>query len=152
MAGGGHVRRVGGGMARTGSRTYLCSINPFESEDTLGLFDRDNNTTTMDRQKAGAATMEAPTVSMPQPSMSRQTAPAPSPAPMQPARMTGRVAFKIRWTNKDGEVVCESMQVLSVTGSGMGEIKKPEGWPSGTYRVEFLVNDISAAMMDFDVR
>lgn len=65
--------------------------------------------------------------------------------------MTGRMAFKIRWTNPEGEVVSEAMQVLSSTGKGMGQIRKPEGWPRGTYRVEFLVNDTPAATMDFEV-
>jgi len=44
------------------------------------------------------------------------------------------------------------MQVLSSIGKGMGQIRKPEGWPSGMYRVEFLVNDVPAATMDYEVR
>jgi len=71
---------------------------------------------------------------------------------MQPAKMTAKVAFKVRWTNPEGEVVCETMQVLSATGKGMGQIKKPEGWPSGTYRLEFMVNDTPACMMDYEIR
>lgn len=118
----------------------------------MGIFDRESNTATMDRPKAGATATESPTVSAQQPPMARQTAPAPSPAPMQAAKMTGRIACKIRWTNQEGEVVSETMQVLSSTGKGMGQIKRPEGWPSGTYRMEFLVNDIPAATMEFEIR
>ena len=95
--------------------------------------------------------MEAPTASA-QPQMPRQAAPTPSPAPMPPAKMAARLAFKVRWTNPDGEVVSETMQVLSSIGKGMGQIRKPEGWPSGMYRVEFLVNDVPAATMDYEVR
>jgi hypothetical protein len=70
---------------------------------------------------------------------------------------SGRTAsgamFKVRWTNPQGEVVSEYMQALSPTGKSMGtlHIAKPEGWPSGTYKLEFLLNDAAAAIMEFEV-
>ena len=139
-------------VARSGSLTHLLLHRLIQARCSLGLFDRESNTSTVDRQKAGATTTEAPNVAVSQPPMPRQTAPTPSSAPIQPAKMTGRVAFKIRWTNAEGEVFSEAMQVLSSTGKGMGQIRKPEGWPRGTYRVEFLVNDTPAATMDFEIQ
>jgi hypothetical protein len=71
---------------------------------------------------------------------------------MQQSRSGQRVVFKVRWINPEGEIVNETMQVLSATGRGMMQIARPEGWPGGTYRIEFAVNDAPAATLDFEVR
>jgi hypothetical protein len=107
----------------------------------------------MDRKPASTADVQGSSVSAPQASSTpRPAAPAAQPAPFQGARPGSRIAFKVRWINPDGEVVNEAMQVLSSTGRGLGQIARPEGWPSGTYRLEFIVNDAPAATMDFEVR
>ena len=118
----------------------------------MGLFDRESNTATMERQKPASTTPEASNAPSQAQTAPKPAASAPAPAMMPAGKMTSRMAFKVRWTNPEGEVVCETMQVLSSTGKGMGQIRKPEGWPSGTYRMEILINDMPAAMMDFEVR
>ena len=104
----------------------------------------------MERQKPASPMPEASNA--PSQTQAPKPAAAPMPATMPAGKMTSRMAFKVRWMNPEGEVVCETMQVLSSTGKGMGQIRKPEGWPSGTYRMEILINDMPAAMMDFEVR
>jgi hypothetical protein len=59
-----------------------------------------------------------------------------------------------RWTFEDGQVVDESTQTLSPTGTAVTEfhISKPDGWPTGRYRVEILLNGTSTQTKEFDVR
>ena len=59
-----------------------------------------------------------------------------------------------RWTFEDGQVVEESSQTLSPTGTAVTEfhISKPDGWPTGRYRVEILLNGTSTQTKDFVVK
>jgi hypothetical protein len=59
-----------------------------------------------------------------------------------------------RWTFEDGQVVEESTQTLSPTGTAVTEfhISKPDGFPAGRYRVEILLNGTSTQSKEFEVR
>ena len=61
--------------------------------------------------------------------------------------------LKARWTFKDGQIVSESTQTIAPTGDARTEfhISKPDGWPTGKYTVEVLLNGSSAATKDFEV-
>jgi hypothetical protein len=60
--------------------------------------------------------------------------------------------LKARWTFQEGQVVNESTQTLAPTGDARTEfhISKPDGWPTGKYKVEVFLNGSSAAR-DFQV-
>ena len=62
-------------------------------------------------------------------------------------------ALKARWTYHDGQVVNESTQTIAPTGDARTEfhISKPDGWPTGKYKLEVFLNGSSAATRDFDV-
>jgi hypothetical protein len=62
-------------------------------------------------------------------------------------------ALKARWTYQDGQVVNESTQTIAPTGDARTEfhISKPDGWPTGKYKLEVFLNGSSAATRDFDV-
>ena len=61
--------------------------------------------------------------------------------------------LKARWTYQDGQVVNESTQTITPTGNARTEfhISKPDGWPTGKYKLEAFLNGSSAATKDFDV-
>ena len=54
---------------------------------------------------------------------------------------------------RDGQVVNESTQTIAPTGDARTEfhISKPDGWPSGKYKLEVFLNGSSAATKDFEV-
>jgi hypothetical protein len=60
---------------------------------------------------------------------------------------------KARWTYQDGQVVNESTQTIAPTGDARTEfhVSKPDGWPSGKYKLEVFVNGSSAATKEFEV-
>ena len=60
----------------------------------------------------------------------------------------------VRWTFQDGQIVDESVQTISPTGSAATEfhITKPEGLAAGKYRVEVFVNGKSAGVEEFEVK
>jgi hypothetical protein len=60
----------------------------------------------------------------------------------------------VRWTYQDGQIVDETVQTISPTGSAATEfhITKPEGLPTGKYRVEVFVNGKSAGVEEFEVK
>jgi uncharacterized protein YfaS (alpha-2-macroglobulin family) len=62
--------------------------------------------------------------------------------------------LKARWTYQDGQVVNESTQTIAPTGTARTEfhISKPDGWPTGKYKLEVFVNGSSAATRDFEVQ
>jgi hypothetical protein len=64
-----------------------------------------------------------------------------------------RATLKARWTYQDGQVVNDSTQTIAPTGDARTEfhISKPDGWPSGKYKLEVFLNDSSAATRDFEV-
>jgi ABC-type oligopeptide transport system substrate-binding subunit len=61
--------------------------------------------------------------------------------------------LKARWTYQDGQVVNESTQTIAPTGNARTEfhISKPDGWPTGKYKLEAFVNGSSSATKDFEV-
>ena len=63
------------------------------------------------------------------------------------------MTLKARWTYQDGRVVNESAQTIAPTGDARTEfhISKPDGWPTGKYKVEVFSNGTSAATRDFGV-
>ena len=58
-----------------------------------------------------------------------------------------------RWTYQDGQVVDDSSQTISPSASAVSEfhVAKPDGWPSGSYQVEVLLNGTSAGTKKFKV-
>jgi ABC-type oligopeptide transport system substrate-binding subunit len=61
--------------------------------------------------------------------------------------------LKARWTYQDGQVVNESTQTIAPTGDARTEFhaSKPDGWPTGKYKLEVFLNGSSAATKDFEV-
>jgi hypothetical protein len=61
--------------------------------------------------------------------------------------------LKARWTYQDGQIVSESTQTIAPTGDARTEfhVSKPDGWPTGKYKLEVLLNGSSAATRDFEV-
>ena len=61
--------------------------------------------------------------------------------------------IKVRWTYEDGQIVEESQQTITPTGEAATEfhISKPDGWPTGKYRVEVFVDGAPASQKDFQV-
>jgi hypothetical protein len=61
--------------------------------------------------------------------------------------------LKARWTYQDGQVVNESTQTITPTGSARTEfhISKPDGWPTGKYKLEAFLNGSASATKDFEV-
>ena len=61
--------------------------------------------------------------------------------------------LKARWTYQDGQVVNEFTQTIAPTGDARTEfhISKPDGWPTGKYKLEVFLNGASAATKDFEV-
>jgi ABC-type oligopeptide transport system substrate-binding subunit len=61
--------------------------------------------------------------------------------------------LKARWTYQDGQVVDESTQTITPTGNARTEfhISKPDGWPTGKYKLEAFLNGSSSATKDFEV-
>ena len=58
-----------------------------------------------------------------------------------------------RWTFEDGQVVDETSQTISPTGSANTEfhISMPDGLPAGSYSVEILLNGQSVETESFEV-
>jgi hypothetical protein len=61
--------------------------------------------------------------------------------------------LKVRWTYQDGQVVNESTQAIAPAGDARTEfhIAKPDGWPTGKYKLEVFLNGSSAATRTFEV-
>jgi hypothetical protein len=61
--------------------------------------------------------------------------------------------LKARWTYQDGQVVNESTQMIAPTGDARTEfhISKPDGWPTGKYKLEVFLNGSSSITRDFAV-
>ena len=66
------------------------------------------------------------------------------------------VATPIRavWTFQDGQIVSDDTQTISGTGNDRTEfhISKPDGFPTGSYKVEIFVDGRSVMNRNFDVR
>jgi hypothetical protein len=61
--------------------------------------------------------------------------------------------LKAHWTYQDGQVVHDSTQTIAPTSDTRTEfhISKPDGWPTGKYKLEVFLNGSSAATRNFDV-
>jgi len=61
--------------------------------------------------------------------------------------------LKARWTYQDGQVVNDSTQTIAPTGDARTEfhVSKPDGWPTGKYKLDVFLNGSSAATRDFVV-
>jgi hypothetical protein len=62
--------------------------------------------------------------------------------------------LRARWTYQDGQLVDESVQTIAPTGKATTEfhISKPDGLPTGKYKVEVSINGASAGTKDFEVK
>lgn len=61
--------------------------------------------------------------------------------------------LKARWTYQEGQVVNETTQTITPNGDARTEfhISKPDGWPTGKYKLEVFLNGSSAATRDVEV-
>lgn len=58
------------------------------------------------------------------------------------------------WTYQDGQTVNQSSQTIAPTGPAVTtfHISKPEGWPTGNYKVEISLNGTMVMSKDFTVQ
>jgi hypothetical protein len=63
-------------------------------------------------------------------------------------------ALKARWTYQDGQLVDESVRTIAPTGKSTTEfhVSKPDGWPTGKYKVEVSLDGAPASTKDFEVK
>jgi hypothetical protein len=69
---------------------------------------------------------------------------------------TGTATLKATWTYLQGgesKIVNEESRTIDATGPATTEfhITKPDGWPAGDYRVEFMLDDKSIGTKEFKV-
>lgn len=69
----------------------------------------------------------------------------------------GTAALKAKWTYQKGgqeALVKEDTQTFAPSGPATSEfhVSKPDGWPTGDYRVEVFVADKSAGTKTFSVK
>ena len=64
------------------------------------------------------------------------------------------VTLAARWTYEDGQIVNETTQTIAPTGPAFTEfhIEKPDGWPTGKYKVEITANGAATGSKEFEVR
>lgn len=67
---------------------------------------------------------------------------------------TGSASLRARWTYEDGQVVDETEQTIAPTSDAATEfhISKPDGWPTGKYRLEVFLNGASVTTQDLEVK
>jgi hypothetical protein len=60
----------------------------------------------------------------------------------------GTATLEAKWTYKDNQVVKTDSRTINPTGPTVTEfsIQKPEGWPTGDYRVDILVSGTAAGV------
>ena len=61
----------------------------------------------------------------------------------------------VKWTHVDsGQTVHEETKDISFAGDGVTnfQISKPDGWPTGKYRVEIMLDGTTVQTREFDVR
>ena len=68
------------------------------------------------------------------------------------ATVPGKLAAK--WTFQDGQTVHEDSRDLNLTGDGVTafQISKPDGWPTGKYKVEVSLDGSVVQTREFDVK
>jgi len=59
-----------------------------------------------------------------------------------------------KWTYQDGQTVNDSSQTIAPTGPAVTtfHISKPDGWPTGNYKVEISLNGAPVSSKDFSVQ
>lgn len=59
-----------------------------------------------------------------------------------------------KWTYQDGQTVNDSSQTIAPSGAAVTtfHISKPDGWPSGNYKVEISIDGKPAMSKDFSVQ
>jgi hypothetical protein len=59
-----------------------------------------------------------------------------------------------KWTYQDGQTVNDSSQTIAPSGPAVTtfHISKPDGWPTGSYKVEISIDGKSAMSKDFSVQ
>jgi hypothetical protein len=59
-----------------------------------------------------------------------------------------------KWTYQDGQTVNDSSQTIAPTGPAVTtfHISKPDGWPTGNYKVEISLNGTPVSSKDFTVQ
>jgi hypothetical protein len=59
-----------------------------------------------------------------------------------------------KWTYQDGQTVNDSSQTIAPTGPAVTtfHISKPDGWPTGNYKVEISLNGAPVSSKDFTVQ
>jgi hypothetical protein len=64
------------------------------------------------------------------------------------------VTLTARWSYEDGQLVDETTQTIAPTGPAVTEfhVAKPDGWPTGRYKVEIIADGRTAASREFEVR
>ena len=64
------------------------------------------------------------------------------------------VTLTARWSYEDGQLVEESSETIAPTGPAVTEfhISKPDGWPTGRYKVEIIADGRPAGAREFEVR
>jgi len=64
------------------------------------------------------------------------------------------VTLTARWTYEDGQLVDESSETIAPTGPAVTEfhVAKPDGWPTGRYKVEITASGQPAGEREFEVR
>ena len=69
------------------------------------------------------------------------------------ANVPGKLGVK--WTHVDsGQTVHEETKDITFSGDGVTnfQISKPDGWPTGKYRVEIMLDGTTVQTREFDVR
>lgn len=68
--------------------------------------------------------------------------------------MPQRGRLTARWTYEGNQAVDETSEDFVFTGTGTMafRISKPDGWPTGSYRVEILLDDEVVQTRDFEVQ
>ena len=63
-------------------------------------------------------------------------------------------ALKARWTYQDGQLVDESVRTIAPAGKATTEfhISKPDGLPTGKYKIEVSLNGASAGTKNFEIK
>lgn len=62
--------------------------------------------------------------------------------------------LKARWTYQDGQVVDETEQSIAPSADAATEfhISKPDGWPTGKYKLEVFLNGTAVETEEFEVK
>ena len=67
---------------------------------------------------------------------------------------SGSATLEAKWTYQDGQTVKDDTKTINPTGPAQTEfhIMKPNGWPTGNYKVAISLNGTQASSKDFSVK